>query len=345
MERLIDNETVTSLKRLLADAKKVIVVMHVNPDGDAMGACLAMYHSLLQLYPEQEVIVVSPNHYPAFLQWMNGADKVLIFKENRKKVITEINSADLVICMDFNSLSRLEDLGEVLQTSTVPRVLIDHHIQPRVEEFTYIISKLLVSSTAEIVYRVMKEILPHPIPMPAAEAIFTGIMTDTNNFRDNASNPETFEVVADLLRLGVNKNKVTAAVYDNFSPARMKLLGYALENMVVLPEYNAAYMAMSQAELSRFNFQPGDTESFVNYPLNIAKIKLAAYMSEQQDGSIRFSFRSRGDFSVNDFARTHFNGGGHRNAAGGRLTCSLKDATSFFITQLENYKDALQQPL
>jgi len=341
----IDNETVTLLSGLLGSTKKIVIVMHVNPDGDAMGACLALYHSLLQLYPEQEVVMVSPNHYPAFLQWMDGANKILIFKDKRKIVKEKIIAADLIICLDFNALSRLEGLEELLLVSSAPRVLIDHHIQPKVEDFTLIFSNITVSSTSEIVYRLIKTIMPTPMPMSAAEAILVGMMTDTNNFRDNASNPETFEVLADLLRMGVDKEKVTAAVYDNFSPSRMKLLGYALENMVMLPEYRAAYVALSLAELNRFNFQPGDTESFVNYPLNIAKMKLSAYMSEQQDGSIRFSFRSRGDFSVSDFARKHFNGGGHRNAAGGRLTCSLKDATAFFVAQLENYKDELLSPL
>ncbi|MDR0296321.1 MAG: bifunctional oligoribonuclease/PAP phosphatase NrnA [Prevotellaceae bacterium] len=345
MKLPIDSETVTLLSGLLGGAKKVVIVMHVNPDGDAMGACLALYHSLLQLYPEQEVVMVSPNHYPAFLQWMDGADKMLIFKDKRKTVKEKIATTDLIICVDFNALSRLEGLEKLLLSSPVPRILIDHHIHPNKEEFTLVISDIQVSSTSEIVYQLMKAFMTIPIPMSAAEAILTGMMTDTNNFRDNASTPETFEVLADLLRLGVDKDKVTAAVYDNFSPLRMKLLGYALENMVILPEYRAAYVALSLAELNRFNFQPGDTESFVNYPLNIAKMKLSAYMSEQQDGSIRFSFRSRGDFLVNDFARKHFNGGGHRNAAGGRLNCSLKDAAAFFVTQLGNYKDALLAPI
>ena len=341
----LDIETVTSFVELLGSAKQITIVMHVNPDGDAMGACLAMYHSLLQLYPQQEVVMVSPNHYPAFLQWIEGAEKVLIFKDRRKTVKEKLLASDLVICVDFNALSRLEDLEASVRASSAPKVLIDHHIHPEKEDFTLIFSDVDTSSTSEIIYRLLKTIMPQPVSLPAAEAILTGIMTDTNNFRDNASNPETFEVLADLLRLGVDKDKVTAAVYNNFSPSRMKLLGYALENMVVLPEYNAAYMAMSLDELNRYNFQPGDTEGFVNYPLNIAKMKLSAYMSEQQDGSIRFSFRSRGDFSVNDFARKHFNGGGHHNAAGGRLTCSLKDATAFFVAQLENYKDALQSPI
>jgi len=340
----IDIETVSLLSGLLGDAKKIVIVMHVNPDGDAMGASLAIYHSLSQLYPEQEVVMVSPNHYPAFLRWMGTSDKILIFKDKRKIVKEKIAAADLIICVDFNSLSRLEDLEQPLRNSLAPKILIDHHIHPNREEFVLVISDVTASSTSEITYRLLQA-MALPVPKLTAEAILTGIMTDTNNFRDNASNPETFEVLADLLRLGIDKDKVTAAVYENFSASRMHLLGYALENMVILPEYNAAYMALSLEELNRFNFQPGDTESFVNYPLNIAKMKLSAYMSEQQDGSIRCSFRSRGDFSVNDFARKHFNGGGHRNAAGGRLTCSLKDATAFFVTQLENYKDALQSPI
>ena len=340
----IDIETVNRLRGLLDDAKKIVIVMHVNPDGDAMGACLAIYHSLLQLYPEQELTLVSPNHYPAFLQWMEYTDKILIFKDNRKIVKEKIAAADLIICLDFSSLSRLEDLEQILRNSSAPKILVDHHINPAKEEFVLVVSDVSASSTSEIVYRLMK-VMKLPVPVSAAEALLTGIMTDTNNFRDNASNPETFEVVAELLHMGADKDKVTAAVYENFSASRMKLLGYVLENMVVLPEYNAAYMSLSLEELNRFNFQPGDTESFVNYPLNIAKIKLSAYMSEQQDGTIRCSFRSRGDFSVNDLARKHFNGGGHRNAAGGRLTCSLKDATTFFVAQLENYKDALQSSI
>jgi len=302
---------------------------------------LAIYHSVLQLYSEKEVVMVSPNHYPAFLQWLESSTKILIFKDKRKIVKEKIAEADLIICVDFNSLARLEDVETPLRHSSVPKILIDHHIHPNREEFAVAISDTTASSTSEIVYRLLQA-MNLPVPVPAAEALLTGIMTDTNNFRDNASTPETFEVLADLLRLGVDKDKVTAAIYENFSASRMKLLGYALENMVTLPEYNAAYMSLSLEELNRFNFQPGDTESFVNYPLNIAKIKLSAYMSEQQDGSIRCSFRSRGDFSVNDLARKHFNGGGHRNAAGGRLTCSLKEATAFFVAQLENYKDVLQ---
>ena len=346
MSTPIDNASVAIFKDLLATAEKIVMVMHVNPDGDAMGASLAMAHCLRQLYPEKELVVVSPNHYPAFLGWMDGAADILVFKDNRKGVKETIITSDLIICMDFNALSRLEDLGEFIASTAIARVLIDHHVQPVKEEFLLMISDIKASSTAELVYRLMKPLMKEPMSLPAAEAIMTGIMTDTNTFRDNASNPETFLVVAELLQLGVDKNKVTSNIYDNFSPSRMKLLGYALgEKMVVLPEYNTAYIALSQEELNRFNFQPGDTESFVNFPLNIKNMRMSAYISEQLDGSIRMSFRSRGNFSVNDFARNHFNGGGHRNAAGGRSTGSLNDTIAAFVAQLENYKDELQNTL
>ncbi len=346
MSSPVDKGTVAVFNDLLRTAQRVSVVMHVNPDGDAMGASLAMAHCLRLMYPAMEVHVISPNHYPSFLAWMDGAADILVFKDNRKEVKNVVAQSDLIICMDFNALSRLDDLGEFINSTSVARVLIDHHIQPVKEEFLLVISDTGASSTAEITYHLMKSIMKAPFPLNAAEAIMTGIMTDTNTFRDNASNPNTFMVVAELLKLGVDKNKVTAAIYDNFSPTRMKLLGYALgEKMVVLPEYNAAYITLSQAELQSFNYQPGDTESFVNFPLNIKNIKLSAYMSEQPDGTVRISFRSRGSFSVNDFARAHFNGGGHRNAAGGKLDCSLNAAMETFVAQLDQYKDELHAVL
>ncbi len=346
MNLTLDAGSVAVFKDLLRGSQKVLIVVHANPDGDAMGSALAMMHCLRILYPKKDITVVSPNHYPAFLSWLDGADSVMVFKDKRKEVKEQIATSDLLICMDFNSLARLEDLGEFIASTSVARVLIDHHIQPIKEEFLLLISDIQASSTAEITYRLLKPLLSAPMPLNAAEAIMTGIMTDTNTFRDNASRPEMFMVVAELLALGVDKNKVTSNIYDNFSPTRMKLLGYALgEKMVVLPEYNTAYIALSQEELTRFNFQPGDTESFVNFPLNIKDIKMSAYMSEQIDGSIRMSFRSRGSFSVNDFARTHFNGGGHRNAAGGRLQCSLSEATASFEASLKMHKNELQKPL
>ncbi|MDR3183944.1 MAG: bifunctional oligoribonuclease/PAP phosphatase NrnA [Prevotellaceae bacterium] len=327
---------------MLRRAGKVSLVVHVNPDGDAMGASIALYHCLRVLMPELEVAVVSPNRFPDFLKWMDGAENVFVFRERRKAVKEVIATSDVLICLDFNALSRLEDLGEFIESTSIPRVLIDHHIDPKKEEFLLMISDVKVSSTSELIFRLAKDILPCPLPRPAADAIMAGMMTDTNMFRDNSSNPDTFKVVAELLEMGVDKEKVSSQVFDNFSVNRVKLLGFALsEKMVVLPEYHAAYISVSQSELGNFSFQPGDTEGFVNYPLNIKGVNLSAYISEQLDGSIRFSFRSRGAFSVNDFARRHFAGGGHKNAAGGRMETSLDNAIAEYIKQLEYYKDEI----
>jgi phosphoesterase RecJ-like protein len=342
ISRYIDSGLIAVFCDMLRRSKKVSLIMHVNPDGDAMGASIALYHCLRVLMPELEVVIVSPNRFPEFLKWMEGADNVLVFRERRKVVKEVIATSDVLICLDFNSLSRLEDLGEFIESTAIPRVLIDHHIDPKKEEFLLIISDVKVSSTSELIFRLAKDILPGDIPRPAADAIMAGMMTDTNMFRDNSSNPETFKVVAELLKMGVDKDKVTSQVFDNFSINRMKLLGFALsEKMVVMPEYHAAYISVSQSELNNFSFQPGDTEGFVNYPLNIRGVNISAYISEQMDGTIRFSFRSRGAFSVNDFARRHFSGGGHKNAAGGRMETSLDKAIAEYVKQLEYYKDEI----
>jgi phosphoesterase RecJ-like protein len=338
----IDSALVAVFCDMMRRAKKISLVVHVNPDGDAMGASIALYHCLRALMPNLEIAIVSPNRYPEFLRWMDGADNVFVFKERRKAVKEVIATSDVLICLDFNALSRLEDLGEFIASTSIPRVLIDHHIEPKKEEFLLVISDVKVSSTSELIFRLAKDILPGDIPRPAADAIMAGMMTDTNMFRDNSSNPNTFKVVAELLEMGVDKEKVTSQVFDNFSVSRVKLLGFALsEKMVVLPEYHAAYISVSQNELNNFSFQPGDTEGFVNYPLNIKGVNLSAYISEQLDGSIRFSFRSRGAFSVNDFARRHFSGGGHKNAAGGRMESTLDEAIAEYIKQLEVYKDEI----
>jgi phosphoesterase RecJ-like protein len=340
--RYIDSALIAVFCDMLRRAGKVSLVVHVNPDGDAMGASIALYHCLRVLMPELEVAVVSPNRFPDFLKWMDGAENVFVFRERRKAVKEVIATSDVLICLDFNALSRLEDLGEFIESTSIPRVLIDHHIDPKKEEFLLMISDVKVSSTSELIFRLAKDILPCPLPRPAADAIMAGMMTDTNMFRDNSSNPDTFKVVAELLEMGVDKEKVSSQVFDNFSVNRVKLLGFALsEKMVVLPEYHAAYISVSQSELGNFSFQPGDTEGFVNYPLNIKGVNLSAYISEQLDGSIRFSFRSRGAFSVNDFARRHFAGGGHKNAAGGRMETSLDNAIAEYIKQLEYYKDEI----
>jgi phosphoesterase RecJ-like protein len=340
--RYIESGLIAVFCDMMRRSKKISLVMHVNPDGDAMGSSIALSHCLRVLMPNLEIAIIAPNRYPGFLSWMDGANNVLVFREHRKVVKEAIATSDVLICLDFNSLSRLEDLGEFIGSTSIPRVLIDHHIEPKKEEFLLAISDVKVSSTSELIFRLAQAILPGAMPRAAADAIMAGMITDTNMFRDNSSNPETFKVVAELLKMGVDKEKITSLIFDNFSISRVKLLGFALsEKMVVLPEYHAAYISISQNELDKFSFQPGDTEGFVNYPLNIKGVNISAYISEQADGTTRFSFRSRGTFSVNDFARRHFLGGGHKNAAGGRMDATLDKAIAEYIKQLEYYKDEI----
>jgi len=342
MKKLISSNQASAFKDLLQRAKKIALVIHVNPDGDAVGSSIALAHCLRAVKPGLEVVLVSPNRYPDFLKWMNGTENIFIFKDNRKIAKQAIITSDVLICLDFNALARLEDLGEFIQSISIPRILIDHHIEPKIEDFVLSISKINVSSTSEIVFRLMQALMKNPIPLAAAEAIMAGIMTDTNMFRNSCSTPDTFSVISQLLQIGVDKDKVATLIFDNFSGHRMKLLGYALsEKLVILPDCHAAYIALSHEELDRFSFQPGDTEGFVNYPLHIKDVNISAYISEQTEGTVRFSFRSRGDFSVNEFARRHFSGGGHKNAAGGRMDATLDVAIAEYVNQLKNYKDEI----
>ena len=336
----LEQEKVEKFRELLQHTQQIAIAVHVNPDGDAVGTSLALAHCLKAI--GKEVSVIAPNPFPDFLLWLDGAKDILIYKHEHAQVKKVLSTTDLVICADFNSLSRLDDLGKIIAESAIPCVLIDHHLKPAEEEFEICFSKVKACSSAEVLYNLIKQIgfLPH-LSATAAESVYAGMMTDTNNFLNNCDRPEMFRTVAELLELGVNKEKVHEAVYNNYSESRMRLLGYALEQkMVVLPEYRTAYIVLSRKELEQFNFQAGDTEGFVNFPLSIKNIVFSGFISENPD-NVRLSFRSRGTFSVNDFARNHFEGGGHLNAAGGNSTMSLDDTVTYFVESLKKYKDEL----
>lgn len=324
----------------MKNAKQASIVTHVNPDGDAIGTSLALAQCLKQMGLDATVIV--PNPFPEFLQWIEGTKDILIYKHGPSTVKKTLTEADLIFCVDLNGLGRLENMGEFIATLPAPRVLIDHHLQPATEEFAVVFSKIQACSSAEVLFQVLKEMQLLSFVTPSvAEAIYTGIMTDTNGFQNNCTRPGIFSTVAELLQRGVDKEKVYESVYSTYSEERMRLLGYALyEKMVVLPEYRTAYIALSREEIERFKFQPGDTEGFVNYPLHIKNIVFSAFLSENQE-NVRISLRSRGSFSVNDFARIHFEGGGHLNAAGGTSSLPIAQAIDKFVESLKNYKDAL----
>lgn len=342
MKELFTKESIADLENLLQTVHNVAIVTHVNPDGDAIGSSLGWAGFLRQRGINATVIV--PNRFPDFLKWMAGSEDIIIYNDNKELAESCLSKIDVLFCLDFNNVHRLENLGDYIDTLSCKRVLIDHHLEPS-PDFFLTFSVVPISSTCEIVYRLISALGGEKqINKEMAESIYTGIMTDTGAFSHNASDPELFRIVANLLECGIDKPKIHAEVNNNFSSDRLILLGYTLhQRMKILPDYHAAYIYLTRAELESYNFEPGDTEGFVNLPLGIKGIILSVFFSESPNGTIKISFRSRGDFSVNDMARKHFNGGGHKNAAGGKLELSLKESTLFFEKVLEEYKDELNR--
>ncbi|MDR1415837.1 MAG: bifunctional oligoribonuclease/PAP phosphatase NrnA [Prevotellaceae bacterium] len=324
---------------MLIKAKRTLVASHMNPDGDAVGASLAWWSYLRAAYPDMEVRVVFPNKFPDFLGWMEGADQTIAYADKKEVVQEYVKACDLIFCLDFNAINRLDALGEVLAAHSIPRVLIDHHLQPA-EEFDLVFSDTLMSSTSELVYRIALALGGKSLlSKGAAEALYVGLITDTGSFGFSVNTPETFRMAADLMELGIDKDEIASKVYDSYSEKRMRLLGYCLHSkMRVFPKQKAAYISLSRKELDEFCFQPGDTEGFVNFPLSIKKVALSALFTESQDKThIRVSLRSKGKvISVNELARKHFNGGGHFNASGGKYFDSLKNCEAYFENILKN---------
>ena len=340
MTELFDKAKYDALEHFLTNTEHAVIVSHINPDGDAIGSSLGLACLLRQRV--KKVSVVMPNRFPSFLEWIEGASDISIYSEAKNKATELIRSADLVFCLDFNHLNRIEELGLLIAETSAPRILIDHHLNPA-DEFSLQFSHVPISSTSELVYRISAAISNSTIiPKAAAEAIYCGIMTDTGSFAHSSSDPELFRIVANLLECGIDKDKISHRVYNNFTADRMKLLGYSLnEKMVVLPKYKTAYISLTQNELKQFNFQPGDTEGFVNLPLSIKGVILSIFLVESA-GFVKLSIRTQGNFSANDLSNKYFNGGGHKNAAGGKLFCSITEAVEFVNSILPKYEKELQ---
>lgn len=325
---------------LIHKHQRITIITHVNPDGDAIGSALGMY--LFLKNQGKTVRVMTPNDYPAFLKWLPGSNDMLIHERHGKNAEEAIKTAELLFCLDFNAANRMDTLWEVFAQTHVPKVLIDHHPMP--ENFTdYIISTTEVSSTAELLFRFLHATGPEYISKPVAESLFTGILTDTGSFSYNASNPGTYEVVSQLINYGINKDEINALIYDNYSVERMRLMGYCLhEKMEVFPEFHTAFIPLSRKDMDRFNFRTGDSEGFVNLPLSINGIIFSALFTERKQIT-KASFRSKGSFSVNQFARDYFSGGGHLNASGGQTSMSIQETMEYFRSLLPRYRSQLQQ--
>lgn len=341
MER-IDIELIRSFEQLIKNSSKsIVLVPHTNPDGDAMGSVLGLWRVLINA--GFSVRIVSPTKYPEFYHWMDGHENVINYSHHPKQSARAFSESDLLICMDFNQLSRLGDMKQLVESFEGKKVLIDHHPYPG--NFTdLVISDVTCSSTAELVFSVLQSTeLFQYVDKNAATSFFTGIMTDTGSFDYNVSDPRTFETVAQLTRMGIDQQDIHSKVYDNYSANRMRLMGFCLNNrMTVYPEFHAACMYISRDDQKAFNFVTGDNEGFVNMPLSIKGIVFSALFTEK-DKYIKASFRSKGDFAVNEVSEKYFNGGGHRNAAGGEYFASLTEALAKFEEILPEFEEKIKQ--
>ena len=322
------------LTKLLSTSKNILLICHVNPDGDAIGSQLALYHYLKA--QGKNVTMMAPNYIQEFLKWMDGADLINIFIRNRKKCTRLIEEANLIIMLDFNQSGRLGEAEDLVISSHAIKVIIDHHLDPG-RFANLIISEPSKCSTAELVHELICEMNEFRFMNRSySEALYVGIITDTGNFEHGAYSSRTFRIVADLLESGLDKQKILNLIYNNFSSDRIRLQGYALnKKMVVLPEYKTAYIFLTKEELKTYNHVKGDTEGFVNMPLSIKGIFFSALFIEK-DGFIKLSFRSKGQFPSNEFAAQYFSGGGHLNASGGEYPDTLDNAINYFLKVLKD---------
>jgi bifunctional oligoribonuclease and PAP phosphatase NrnA len=330
------------IKELIRNSRSIVVTSHYNPDGDAIGSALAM--TLLLRKMGKKAVALIPNDYPAFLKWMPGSDEIIIFLKNEDIARDALTGADLIFCLDYTAMNRTGGMEETLRKAEGKKILIDHHLEPVFSDFDYYLSVVRVSSTSELLYRFLEDCSwLDLIDQEIATSLFVGIMTDTGSFSFSCNYPETFQITASLLAIGINPEQIHRLVYDTYSENRLRLLGYCLSTkLTILPEFSTAYIALSKDELERFNHQVGDTEGIVNYALSIDNIKIAILLTERND-RVRLSLRSKGDLSVNSIARDHFHGGGHKNAAGGDSFISLDDTIVKLKEVLGQYMDEINR--
>lgn len=335
----ISSSFTKNAKAEIDKAQNIVILSHKNPDGDALGSGLAFYNLFANFNKKATFIV--PNQLPVYLKWMDGFNDIIVFENNKSKGQEIIKSADLIIMIDFNHRSRLSQVADSVLPHKCPKILIDHHPDPEnIADLIY--SRISSSSTAEMVYEFIEAAFgKDAVSKTIAECLFTGIVTDTGTFSYNSSNQITFKIVGELLSFGIDKDYIIDKIYNNYSEYRLRLLGHAINSkMKVLHEYGTAYIYLSQKDMDSYNFEQGDTEGFVNFPLSIKGIVFSAIFIEK-DNYTKCSFRSKGDFPANLVAKEHFSGGGHKNAAGGEYKASLKKTIEQFESILPEYKKYL----
>ena len=314
-------------------SENILLISHINPDGDAIGSQLALYHYLKANGKNADMI--TPNYLQEFLKWMNGADLINVFIHQREKCKKLVGKADLIVLLDFNQPDRLGELESIVTGSRAKKIMIDHHLNPR--DFADIeLSDPSFCSTAELVHEIITAVNGSPFSSkPYSEALYVGIITDTGNFEYGTYSSRTLRIVADLLETGIEKDKIINMIYNSFSEHRIRFQGFALnERMVVLPDYQTAYIYLTKADLADHKYVKGDTEGFVNIPLSIKGIVFSAFFVEKE-GFVKLSFRSKGSFPSNAFASEFFSGGGHMNASGGEYRDTLDNTIGYFLKVLK----------
>lgn len=335
-------QNIQPFKDFMGQPRNVVIVTHHKPDADALGSSLGLAGYLKKT--RHTVQVITPSDYPEFLHWMPGNDQVWAFEKDKETVIKErIEQAEIIFCLDFSALNRIHDLTEPVRNSKAKKVLIDHHLEPEpFADFSF--WDVNSASTAGLIFDLIVALGDtDKIDENIANCLYAGIMTDTGGFRHSNTRQQEFLVAAELVKRGANPTKVSKLIYDTNSIERLRLMGFVLgEKLKVLPEYNTAYMALTADELKKFGSQTGDTEGFVNYGLSIKGIRLSVTLYERKD-QIKLSFRSLGNFSVNELARKHFEGGGHKNASGGSSKTTLEETLQKFLKILPEYKNQLNE--
>jgi phosphoesterase RecJ-like protein len=328
-------QDIQAIQLLLATPKKIAIIPHRGPDGDAMGSTLGLYHFLLKNHHHPTVI--SPNEFPHFLDWMPGASSVKIFEKDKENCTKILEEAEVIFTLDFNALHRVGAMEEVLSKLKAPFIMIDHHQYPH-DYAAYTYSDTAFGSTCEMLYNFIVYLgKKEDIDETIGTCIYTGILTDSGSFRFPKTTGDTHRIIAELIDLGVKNTVIPTLLFDNSSFGRLQLLGRALQNMKVLTEHKTAYTTLTQDELDSFDHVKGDTEGIVNYGLSIKGIIFTAiFIENKEEKMIKISFRSQGEFDVNQFARDHFDGGGHHNAAGGKSEVSMEETVQKFEDLVKN---------
>jgi len=330
-------QDIQAIQLLLATPKKIAIIPHRGPDGDAMGSTLGLYHFLIK--NNHQATVIAPNDFPDFLAWLPGSETVKIFEKDTENCTKILEEAEIIFTLDFNAFHRTGEMEHTLAKLTAPFIMIDHHQKPD-DYAAYMYSDTTFGSTCEMVYNFISFLdKKQDLDKTIATCIYTGILTDSGSFRFPGTTGNTHRIIAELIDLGVENTQIPVLLFDNSSYSRLQLLGRALQNLKVFEEYKTSYTTLTQAELDSFHYVKGDTEGIVNYGLSIKGIAFTAIFIENKDENIiKISFRSQGGFDVNQFARDHFNGGGHSNAAGGRSEVSMEETVKKFedlVTKLK----------